>query len=390
VPVLFLYDVTSTYFEGTKAEDGEYGYQRDKRWDRYQIVVGLVCNEQGIPLAVEVWPGNTADKATVATQVKLLKEQFGIEKAVFVGDKGMYSETNIDQIVEAGFGYIIGLDWNKQRKQLEALAPVQLGLLDQIGIVEWEADGVRYVGCSSELNRERAARRRETGLVKAQQELEKLARTAAKGAYYSWVSLRERINEVLKANWVQGLWEVVIAPLEKMGSPEDKIRLQVTFTVDEDAVARRKIIEGKYVLQTSLSSKQYPPKQVDKVYRYLQKVERSFRHIKSYLNIRPIYHYKRRRVRAHVLICFLAYYLVKKMELELRARGETREVEPLLRTWEQLRLCELRFKVGEYSRREWHWSLGEVGEAIKSEISGIGWWRSLEAHRHSLIKSDSP
>ena len=389
VPVLILYDVTSTYFEGTKAEEGKYGYSRDKRWDRYQIIVGLVCNEQGIPLAVEVWPGNTTDKATVTTQVKLLKEQFNIKKAVFVGDKGLYSEMSIDQITDAGFDYIIGLDWNKQRKQLENLAPKQLGLLDEIGIVEWETGGVRYVGCSSELKQERAARRREAGMVKARQQLDKLARAAAKGAYYSWVRLREKVNKVLKTNWVQGLWKVEIIPLEKMDSPEDKMRLQVTFTVDEDAAFRRRIIEGKYVLQTSLPSKEYSTEKVDKVYRYLQKVERAFRHIKSYLKIRPVHHYKRRRVRAHVLICFLAYYLVKKIELELRALGETREVELLLRSWDHLRLSEFQVKVGKYSRREWQWSLGEVGQEIKSEISGIGWWRSLEAHRHSLIKSDS-
>lgn len=119
------------------------------------------------------------------------------------------------------------------------------------------------------------------------------------------------------------------------------------------------------MLETSLSSVEYPPTKVKESYNSLQNVERAFRHIKSYLKIRPINHHKRRRVRAHVLICFFAYYLVKKMELELRAKGETREVESLLRSWEELRLSEFNLKVGKHSRQEWQWSLGEVGQQIK-------------------------
>jgi len=386
-PVLYLYDVTSTYFEGRKAEDGEYGYSRDKRWDRHQVVVGLVCTGEGVPVAVEVWPGSTADKSTVVTQVKLLKEEFGIKKAVFVGDKGMYSETAIEKIEEAGFDYILSMEWRKQRKKLERLAPEQLSLFDRVGVVEWEEGGVRYVGCASEFRQKRAAGRREAGMEKAHQGLAKLAKTATRGRYYSWVRLREKTNELLKANGVHGLWKTVITPIDKMQSPEEKTRLHLIFEPDEDAVKRRELIEGKYVLETSLSSVEYPPKKVKESYNSLQNVERAFRHIKSYLKIRPINHHKRRRVRAHVLICFFAYYLVKKMELELRAQGETREVESLLRSWEELRLSEFHLKVGKHSRREWQWSLGEVGRQIKKEIDDLGWWRSIEAHRHSLMKN---
>ena len=101
-PVMLLYDITSTYFEGTKAEDGAYGHSRDKRWDRYQVVIGLVCTAEGLPLAIEVWPGNTADKTTVSGRLRVLKERFGIAKAVFVGDAGMYTEANVVEILSAG------------------------------------------------------------------------------------------------------------------------------------------------------------------------------------------------------------------------------------------------------------------------------------------------
>ena len=90
-PLLCLYDLTSSYFEGRAAEDGAYGHARDKRWDRYQIVIGLVCDEQGVPLAIEVWPGNTADSTTVTERVRHLRERFGIERAAFVGNSAMYT-----------------------------------------------------------------------------------------------------------------------------------------------------------------------------------------------------------------------------------------------------------------------------------------------------------
>jgi hypothetical protein len=126
---------------------------------------------------------------------------------------------------------------------------------------------------------------------------------------------------------------------------------------------------------------------VDAHYRRLQHAERAFRHIKSYLKLRPIYHYKRRRVRAHVLLCFLAFYLVKQMELELRGLGERREVEMLLRRWDQLKVGEIRIEVNGECRTEWQWTLGEVGQGIQRELEKVGWWNSVDAYRRSLLRS---
>jgi transposase len=383
-PVLLLYDCTSTYFEGQCAEDGRYGYSRDKRWDRYQVVVGLVCSTEGVPLALEVWPGDTPDKSTVIEQVQMLKERFSVKRAIFVGDKGMYHEAAIEEIEAAGFDYILSLEWRKQRKQLEALGPHQLSIFDQVGVVEWEEDGIRYVGCVSELKKHRAQNRREAGMQRAEEQLQRIAGTARRGRYYSWVSLRNRIGEILDGEGVSGLWQIEITPLQDMDTPEDKVRLQLAFAPDEEAIEKRKSIEGKYVLQTSLDPREYSPEQVDAHYRSLMKTERAFRHIKSYLKIRPVYHYKRERVRAHVLICFLAYYLVKKMELEMRKAGEEREVERVLKLWDGLRLSQITIRIGEYSRQEWQWSLGQGGEKIQQEMKAIGWWRSISAHGRVL------
>ena len=385
-PVLCLYDLTSTYFEGTCAEDGACSHSRDKRWDRYQIVIGLVCDEQGVPLALEVWPGNTADRSTVGQRVRTLKEQFGIEKAVFVGDGGLYSETNVKTLEELGLEYILRVDWHTQRQQLERLAPEQQGLFDRQGVAEWVEDGVRYVGCISEHKRERAMRRREKGMLQARPQLEVLARTAARGCYYSWVTLRQKADAILAKAGVTGLWRIDISYRDQeAASPEDKAPLLLRFVVDEQAVSRRAAREGTYVLRTSLAAETCSSPQVDTRYRRLQYAERAFRHIKSYLKLRPIYHYRSRRVRAHVLICFLAYYLVQQMELELRALGEQREVELLLRRWDQLKVSRVWIELGEEHRTEWQWTLGEVGQGIQKELQQVGWWHSVEGYRRSLV-----
>lgn len=386
-PVLCLYDLTSTYFEGTCAEGGKYGHSRDKRWDRYQIVIGLVCDEQGLPVAVEVWPGNTADRSTVSERVRTLKEQFGIRRAILVGDAGLYSQANLDTLAELGWDYILRVEWRRERRQLEAQAPRQLSLLDR-GVTEWVEDGVRYVGCLSEERRERAAKRRKAGMEKAALQLQRLARTATAGRYYSGVTLRHRVNALLAKCGVSELWQVNIASADgSVVALETKEPLTLSYAVDEAAVEQRAAREGLYVLQTSLPAAQCTAAAVDANYRRLQYAERAFRHIKSYLQLRPVYHYKHRRIRAHVLICFLAFYLVKQLELELRVQGVGTEVELLLRRWEQLKVNAIRLELGNEQRTEWAWSLGEVGQGIKRELQQLGWWKSIDAYRHRLIKS---
>lgn len=384
---LALYDVTSTYFEGTEAEEGAYGYSRDKRWDRYQIVIGLVCNAAGLPLAVEVWPGNTRDLSTVSEQLTRLREDFHITEAVFVGDKGMYGETALEALTALGFDYILSVNWQQQRAQLEALAPEQLDLFDRIGVYSWVEDGVRYVGCASEARRLRAAQRREAGMEQAREQLTALAQTAASGRYYHQLRLWEKARQIIADAGVPHLWQLRLRPLEAVEQPDQKARLELTFVPDEAAIERCQRLEGKYVLETTLGEEEYTAEQIDQQYRALQQVERAFRNIKSYLRIRPIYHHLRRRIRAHVLICFLAFYLVKSMELELRAQGIQREVIPLLREWDQLRLVEHELTVGGHRRHSWQWALGQLGAGIQAELQAIGWWRSIDAHRRSLLKA---
>lgn len=386
--ILCLYDITSTYFEGTEAEDGEYGHSRDKRWDRFQIVIGLVCDADGVPLALEVWPGNTADKTTVIDRVETLKNRFGFRKAIFVGDSGMYSEANVEGILKQGFDYILGAEWHTQRRELLALRQEQLELFAERGVVEWVTDGVRYVGCSSKPKRLRAASRRRAAMRKVSAELKRLKGTAGEAARYSAARLQTKVDDLLKRAGVTELWDIGIEPIDQGTELEvdDKCRLSLSFAVLGEAVRQAKQIEGKWLVATSVGADELTAEAIKQAYQSLQRVERAFRHIKSYLKIRPVYHYRRRRIRAHVLICFLAYYVVKKMELELREVGETREVERCLRDWDKLCLVEHTLQAGAQSRRDWGWSLGEVGRRVQADLQRVGWWPRIAGLARSLLK----
>ena len=382
---LLLYDITSTYFEGTKAEDGKHGHSRDKRWDRYQIVIGLVCNGEGLPLTIEVWPGNTADKATVQEQVRMLKDRFGITDAIIIGDKGMYSKANIDCIVNNGFDYILSVDWQKQRKELLSLQDNQLSLLDDVGVIEWEEGNARYVGCFSEWRKKRQIRQRIEGIKDSKKALDRLKETASNGRYYSWVSLRKKVDNILSKHKVSRLWNIEIIPLEEGKKPEEKSPFDIRCTINGQAVKERKRLEGKFLLETSVKSQVKTAKEIKKTYAEQQKIERAFRNIKSYLEIRPVYHRKERRVKAHVLICFLSYYLVKRAEMEFRENGITREAVRVIRDWDKLKFTKVTLEAKGDVIEEWQWQMGEMGHRIQKEISALGWWKSIESYKRSLL-----
>ena len=382
---LLLYDITSTYFEGQKAEGGEYGYSRDHRQDRCQIIIGLVCNEKGLPLSIEVWPGNTADKTTVKEQVKKLKETFGIEEAIIVGDKGMYSKANINKILDEGLDYILSTDWRLQKDQLLSRTPKQLSLLDDVGILEWEDDGTRFIGCSSKWRKKREMKRRIQGIKTVKSELKLLKKTAAKGSYYSWNSLYKKIEDLLESAGVKDLWNITIKPLDPDKNPDEKGKFDLEFSLDKKALKERKKREGKFVLETSIDKADKDAEEIKEAFMKQPQIERAFRNIKSFLKIRPVFHWKERRIKAHVLICFLAFYLAKKAEIKLRENDITREAVEVIRNWEKLRLTEITLDTGKDKLNEWQWQMGRTGTRVKDEISDVGWWRSIQGYKRSIL-----
>ncbi len=385
-PRLILYDTTSTYFEGTCAEGGEHGNSKDHRPDRYQIIIGIITNGEGLPIAVEVFDGDTHDASTVNNRIEALREDFGFQGVVFVGDKGMYGKENIETIEEAGFDYIMSLAWKSQKKRLQQLAPEQLELFDEQGYYEFEEDGARYVGCCSKARKQRAKKRRERAVKQVNKKLEKWAQSARKGTYYTKLRLYEKVQNLLKKNGVQDLYTVNIQTVEDGVDEETKARQNLQWSLDKLAVDRREALEGKYILQTSLESEEKTSEEVEETYRRLHHVEKGFKTIKSFLKIRPIYHRLNRRIRAHVLICFLAYFLVKWIEQRLREAGEDREVKTVINKWDQLELVKHRLEVQDYVNEDYSWSRGEVGRQVVEEIREVGWWKSIQGYQRGITK----
>lgn len=385
-PRLMLYDTTSTYFEGTCADEGAYGHSKDKRWDRHQIIIGVVTDQDGLPLAVEVWSGNTHDVDTINDQIQMLQEEFGFEEVTFVGDSGMYGKEQIQTLQEEGFDYIIGMAWRAQKKRLTELSPRQRRLFDQKGYYQWKEGSTRYVGCHSEAKKLRALRRRKQAMKRVRDQLNHLQETARNGAYYTKLRLHEKIAELLKEEGVRDLFTITIDPIEEEADEEVKCPQKLTWDLDRIALRKRKALEGKYILQTSIPEDEGTNKKIEQDYKQLQHIERGFRHIKSYLKVRPIYHRLKRRVRAHVLICFLSYFLVKFLEADLREAGETREVETVINRWDQLRMVKNEVNLDGYDIEDWKFSRGERGEQIIKQIKEVGWWKSIQAYGNSITK----
>jgi hypothetical protein len=304
--VLVLYDVSSSYFEGRHCPLAQHGYSRDHRGDRLQIVYGLLCTRDGLPVAVEVFDGNTADPATLTSQVSKLRQRFGLSRVVLVGDRGMITSARIEADLKPA-----GLDWISclRAPAIQELAaetgPLQLSLFDDRDLAEIAAPeqfpGERLIVCRNrDLARERT-RKREDLLVASERELARVqARVGRKGK--------------LGLNTAAGIGLAVGAVLNgrKMGK-HFVIAIadgHFGFRRDAETIAAEARLDGLYVIRTSVPAGQLDAAQTVQAYKDLARVERAFRCLKTVdLDIRPIRHWSPDRVRAHVFLCMLAYHV---------------------------------------------------------------------------------
>jgi hypothetical protein len=301
---LVLYDVTSTYFEGRKCPLAKFGHSREGRPDKLQIVFGLLTNGEGCPVAVEVFEGNTGDPKTLPAQIKKIRERFAIARVVLVGDRGMLTEARLRQDLRP----IEGLDWITALRApaIQALAAggtLQLSLFDQQDLAELthpDYPGERLIVCKNPLLAEERARKRGELLEATQRELATIAAATARGTR----PLRGQARIALRVGKVLGR--------RKVGK---HFTLEITDTSfraarDEAAIAREAALDGVYVLRTSVAADRLPTAEAVRSYKRLAAIERAFRSLKTVdLKVRPIHHRKADRVRAHVFLCMLAYYV---------------------------------------------------------------------------------
>lgn len=351
-PRLILYDITSTYFDGTHADGAAFGYSRDKRQDREQIVIALVTDEAGIPLAHEVYSGDTQDKETVIEQVKQLKERFGILQVIFVGDQGMLTQTNVETILKHGFQYIFGIAPHHIKDLFHRPEVIQLSFEDEFGIVEFTEGESRYIVCHSPARHARAMKHRDRKVQKVTLKLLRISASVEKGRLKDPEKIKARTHRLLAREEVGTLFDFAVSASG-----------QFHFWMKSETGRQKIVQEGFYVLKTSLHD--LPKEEVNQAYRDLKWVERDFRVIKSFVEVRPIRHYRDRRIRAHVLICFLACYLAKTSEQLLRQSGIQTEASKVFRDLQQIERCELR--VGRKILRR----IETVGEREKQWLSAL-------------------
>ena len=310
--VLVLYDLTSSYLEGRRCELAQFGYSRDHRPDRLQIVFGLLCTPEGCPIAVEVFEGNLGDPSTLVDQFRKLRTRFRLKRIVLVGDRGMITKARIDaDLAPAGFDWITAL----RAPAIKALAaeggPLQLSLFDERDMAEIVSDdypGERLVVCRNpELAAERTRKRAELldatekALVRIRAMTEK-KRNPLRGAD----KIALKVGAVLDRRHMAKHFDLAIA------------ETGLAWSRKAEAIAAEAGLDGLSVIRSSLPADGFPAAALVLAYKGLSHAERGFRDIKSGdLDVRPIHHRRAHRVRAHVFLCMLAYYVIWRMKRDL-------------------------------------------------------------------------
>ncbi len=385
-----MYDLTSSYFEGVTCPLAKLGYSRDGKKGKLQVNYGLLTNERGVPVSVSVFEGNTGDPKTLFPQVEKVRDAFGIERFVLVGDRGMITQTQINALRE-----LDGIDWiaalrPEALKMLVTSEAIQPGLFDQHNLFELthpDFEGERLVACRNPALAKRRADKRQRLLEATTKELNKVRKMVGRGRLLSSEQIAEQVHKVLKLYKVGKCYrvdiredgfqveldddklaaqerdsgttdqtrqkrreqrrrhtEIIAKKLEKVrlrikrgqlhgeaaiglriGKVLDKYSVGKHFELDiednrfdfhiaEDRVTAEAALDGLYVVRTSLTAERLSADDTVRSYKQLSQVERAFRSLKTIdLHVRPIHHRLERRVRAHILLCMLSYYVLWHM-----------------------------------------------------------------------------
>ena len=298
---LVLYDLSSSYFEGSCCPLAKRGYSRDGKPGTLQVNYGLLTDARGCPVAISVHEGNTADSRTFMPAVQQLREDFGIERMVMVGDRGMVSQKAIDAMRESdGIGWITALKSASIRALVEQ-GQLQMGLFDERNLLELHSPdypGERLVACRNEALAKLRVHKREELLAATERNLVKIKERVAVGKLVGRDAIGLRVGKIINQYKVAKHFDLVIADAA------------LSWARKQDGIASEAALDGVYIVRTSVPAAQMDAPQCVRNYKSLSNVERAFRSIKTIdLKVRPIHHRTADRVRAHILLCMLAYYV---------------------------------------------------------------------------------
>ena len=323
---LVLYDITSTYFEGGH-EDSElvkFGCNRDGKRGHEQVVIGLLTNAQGCPVAVEVFPGNTRDSSTVAPKARELRKRYGVKEVVMVGDRGMITrstEEKLAGVAEADQLRIISALTHREVVQLLERNGHQPDLFDEREIVEIGDEtqpGKRFCLCRNPRSAARETATRQALLTRTEEELRRITQCKTKAEAEAIGAIGAQVGRLLGRTKMGKfiIWSVAEGRLE--------------WEVKAGAVAAEQALDGCYVIKTDVPESRMTSREVVAAYKSLGQVEQAFRHMKTVSpEIRPVHHKTDERIKAHVFLCMLAYHLLwhfmRRLEPMWEAQSEAIE-----------------------------------------------------------------
>jgi len=309
---LVFYDITSSYFEGQKCPLSSHGYSRDHRFDREQILLGLLVTDEGIPIAHTVFNGNLADKTTVKGQIRDISRRFGIKRCIIVVDRGMVSTENLSFIEESGYDYIVALR-KRSKKIFEPLLSMNDNykkIDENLLAFETTSDHFpndRIIICFNKEKSEIEKEHRNRRLERVYKELETIQEQYKKGNLRDKEKMLQRGARILERRKVTRFFTLRID--EKKG---------LYFAYNKDTLSFEELLDGKFILRTN--EKTLEMKDIIRAYKNLAKVENAFCELKDFIKLRPIRHFTERRVKAHVFICVLAYLIEIAIELTLHQK----------------------------------------------------------------------
>ena len=306
-----LYDLSSSYVEGRCCPLAALGHSRDGKSGKLQVNWGLVCSPEGRPVAVQVHPGNTADPSTVPDVIDTVKQRFGIERVILVGDRAMITDAHAATLKGLGAGFVSALKSAQIRKLMKA-GDLQLSLFDQRNLAEitsTEFPGERLVVCRNPHLASERERKREDLLQATERELDKVTAsvTNPRGRLHAADAgaIGQRVGRVINKYKVAKHFELEITD----GS--------FTYTRKTEEIATEAALDGLYALRTTCPTQQLTTQAVVRVYKQLKMAERAYRTIKDALEVRPIRHHLKERVEAHFFLFLLAYYLLFELQARL-------------------------------------------------------------------------
>ena len=306
---LVLYDITSCYMEGEykNSELVDFGYNRDKKRGYEQIVISLLCEKNGCPIAVEVLKGNTKDETTVLDKIEGIKEKFGIDKVVFVGDRGMVTQANYELINHDIVKVISALTHSKIKSLLEEEI-IQIGLFNENSIVEIVDGRIRYCLCKNPDMATKESATRLKLLKITTDELDKIVVSTRKTKYSKEIRVGKILNKYKMGKFI-------------IFEGEGK---NLKYKIDEAKIEEEASLDGCYIIYTDVLAEDMNAVEVVENYKNLMKVEQAFRNLKTaQLVVRPVNHKKDYRIKAHVFICMLAYYVMWHMNQRLKPLFES-------------------------------------------------------------------